>query len=370
MIRRKVFPKIIVAMVFVQLVCWWNLSPSPTLFQDDRASEAEPSLRRNEPTVVESSFVGRTMIVAFCNYNYRSVAIKWHKRMLHLGYSNRDMVLVATDEAMADFLSHQHGHGNPKIQYQLMIQQPIPPSAVPERKAKKSDLEQLFALRWKFVVDQLEQGINVLLTDVDNIFSRYIPLNSNHDPFSSSTMTTVTTIPHSSSVDVWHAYATKYPRNAFSKLGFTVCGGMSWWRASAPAIRFAKIIHENCGIMCDDQRVLNNLLADETKLNMTWYRTSEMLNSRITNATTRDKRFLGLPTIGILGYCSVTGHRAGIWDRDFAFRGPVDPDICPAGNWVSMPIVETQSRSKSWMAKLESFDEWDRNCRKVTTGIS
>lgn len=286
----------------------------------------------------------KTKIVAFCNHNYRSVGIKWYDRMTRLGY--RAHVLIATDPLIESFLASKKNY-----RYEVAFPEPTPEkyASQPKRKRDRAKLELLFAVRWKYLVSQLEQGSHVLLTDADNIFSRYLSLQTEielKDP----------------SVDVWHAYATKYPNKAFVKQGFTVCGGMSWWRASKPSIHFAKLVHNACGIMCDDQRVLNNLQLD---VNMAWDWTPSILASRVSNRTLTsadEERFVGLPTLGLTGMSNVTGHKARVWDRDFAFRGPLQPDQCPKNNWVSMPIVEARSRYQNWVTKLESFDIWDDAC--------
>eukprot|EP00980_Cylindrotheca_fusiformis_P028260 scaffold22589_cov138-Cylindrotheca_fusiformis.AAC.23 len=285
---------------------------------------------------------GKTKIVAFCNHNYRSVGLKWFDRMTKLGYTTH--LLVATDPAMESFLASKSNY-----RYEVAFPEPMPATYAtkPKRKQDRAVLELLFAVRWKYLLNQLEQGTNVLLTDADNIFSRYIDLQAEMEE-------------KYPTVDVWHAYATKYPNKVFLKQGFTVCGGMSLWRASKAGIEFARLIQYACGIMCDDQRVLNNLLLD---INMTWGWTDATLASRISNnSVSVDQRFVGLPTLGLLGSSSVTGHKARVWDRDFAFRGPLEPDQCPKSNWVSMPIVEAKSRFQNWEAKLESFDKWDEIC--------
>jgi len=184
------------------------------------------------------------------------------------------------------------------------------------------------------------------LTDVDNIFSKSMSLKEKVEDYDPS-------------VDVWFAYASKYPNKAFVRQGFTVCGGMSWWRASKPAIHFARMIHQSCGIMCDDQRLLNNLLL---QVNMTWDWTPDVQNSRIIDGS--DERFAGLPTLGMTGESAVAGHKARIWDRNIAFRGHLQPKECPKNNWVSMPIVDAKSRHQNWIAKLDSFDTWDQHCGK------
>lgn len=284
-----------------------------------------------------------TVIVAFCNFNFRSIGIKWYHRMTRLGYSNH--ILVATDQQFADFLGQQPG-----FRYQVWLHVPLSDGNKAKYKQKRDHayLESLMAVRWKFLLACLKEGIHVVLTDVDNIFSRYVSVEEK-------------LMKSDETIDVWHAYATKFPRKAFGRLGFVVCSGMSLWKASSGSIRFAQIMRDTCGDMCDDQRTLNNLLTSE-KLNMTWYWSEDATSSRITNQTTDDPRFLGLPTLGITGRSAVTGHMAKIWDRDFAYRGMVQPVSCPKTNWVSMPILEAKSRQSAWKTKLESFDIWDEHC--------
>jgi hypothetical protein len=296
----------------------------------------------NTPPFSHDSLIGKTEIVAFCNFNFRSVALAWYRRMTELGYTTH--VVVATDAPMVEFL-----RSKTNFRYEVLVHEPMPLDLQnqPQNKIGHSVLKLLMAVRWKFLLQKLESGVHVLLTDVDNIFNRYIDMEHEielQDP----------------TIDLYHAYATKYPPKIFQQQGFVVCSGMSWWRASPAAIRFARIMHEACGIMCDDQRVLNTLLVNHDKLGMTWHWTPEAIASRITDIN--DTRVSGLPTIGITGTSNVTGHKAGIWDRAFAYRGLIEETQCPKENWVSMPNIEAKSRSSAWMAKIESFDDWDRIC--------
>lgn len=330
---------VLIAIYFrIWLLLSFSSSASPT-------REQKREVYNTSPFSNDASMIGTTKIIAFCNHNYRSVALAWYRRMTRLGYSTH--VIVATDRLMAEFL-----RSNTDFRYQILIHEPMAVENVSSNNKKKTEqdhdlLKLLMAVRWKFLLQQLNKGIHILLTDVDNIFTRYIPMKEleNYDK----------------NVDVWHAYATKYPRKAFAKLGFVVCSGMSWWRASPAAVRFSQIMHDTCGILCDDQRVLNNLLTGD-KLNMTWHWTPEIEASRIISVAEKDNRFVGLPTVGISGVSNVTGHRARVWERDFAFRGPLRPDTCPRNNWVSMPILEAKSRGTAWKTKLESFREWDGYC--------
>ena len=197
-------------------------------------------------------------------------------------------------------------------------------------------------------------------------------------------------------IDIFHAYATKVPLGAFKKQRFAVCSGMSWWRGGSPgSVHMAQIMHEKCGIMCDDQKVLNQLLIDRKAVGMTWEWPDHVLSSRLVDLV--DKRYDGLLTRGMIGRSNVTQHVAKLWDRDFAFRGPLELDSnetsttssgtvqgadslssssssskylsCPIGNhtsrdnnWVAMPIVHVRSRAESIQAKIKSFQQWDKLC--------
>ena len=344
---------VLVSLLSVYFWLWTKIdasssSPaSPLMAVKNDAMSSNDRAQKTSPFALPERKRGLTMIVAFCNYHFRSVGLTWYRRMTVLGYENH--LLVATDQPMVDFLASSQSQEN--FRYDKWIHEPIPEEFQSKPKAKRDQayLQLLMAVRWKFLVSYLEKGVHVVLTDADNIFTRYLDVE---EEFSQKDQ----------SVDVYLAYATKFPRKAFGVQGFCVCSGMSWWRASPGAIRFARVMRDTCGNMCDDQRELNNLLSISPELNMTWLWTTEARQSLVTNETTNDPRFLGLPTRGISGYSTVTGHRVQIWDRDFAFRGPLLPDVCPVGNWVAMPIAEAMSRQTARKTKVESFQQWDNHC--------
>ena len=349
---------VLVLLLTVYLWLWTKIDASAaasSLMAVTDATLPNDGAHQTSPFVLPEYKRGLTIIVAFCNYHFRSVGLTWYRRMSALGYDNH--LLVATDQPMVDFLASSQFQEN--LRYDKWIHEPMPKEfkTRPKSKQDQAYLQLLMAVRWKYLVSHLENGVHVVLTDADNIFTRYLDVEeefSKKDQF----------------VDVYLAYATKFPRKAFGVQGFCVCSGMSWWRASPGAIRFARVMRDTCGNMCDDQRELNNLLSISPKLNMTWQWTTEARQSLVTNETTNDPRFLGLPTRGISGYSTVTGHRVQIWDRDFAFRGPLLPDACPVGNWVAMPIAEALNRQTAWKAKVESFQQWDSHCAtdgKVTS---
>ena len=81
-------------------------------------------------------------------------------------------------------------------------------------------------------------------------------------------------------------------------------------------------------------------------------------------------RLVGLPVKGFTGYSTAIGVRIHVWDRDFAYRGKVDPSVCPKSNWVSMPFVTVLTRGQMAHAKLSMYDLWDSHCPNDYTNIT
>lgn len=301
------------------------------------------SLSSRPKAEAASSMAGKTKIITFTDHSFRFVAANWYERLKALGYTTQ--TIVAVDEVTVDFLAN---HTN--YRYDVKFRPPLPSKYDGEiyRVKRRLVVTQIFALRWRYILQQLKQGIHVLLTDCDNIFSSYVPLSEFEQ----------------SEYDVFHAYETKHPGIVFAKQGFCVCGGMSWFRASPKVIHFIQHVVANCKDLCDDQDILNRVIL--YNLNMTWDHTPDTFGptaKRTSNNT--DERFNGLLEIGVSGTSGLTGHRVKIWDRDFAFRGTLDPPTCPRNNWVSMPMFSGHVRQKIWMDKLKSFDLWDKRCGHV-----
>ena len=336
-------------------------SPSSSFRKNNRNVEQQQS----PDSIVTTSMVGKTKVVAFCNYNFRSLAVVWYDRMTRLGYTTH--TIVATDDNMVKFLQEynaniqarasenniEYRNGRRRIRYDVMIHEPLPDKHANKPQTKKDHLvlELLMAVRWKYLLEQLRQGIHVLLTDVDNIFMYH------YDPLSLADKDSI-------KVDVWHAYATKYPRRTYGVQGFVVCSGMSWWRSTQASIEYATLMHQACNTMCDDQRVLNVLIEQQLQIKWSVNASDSSLPTRISSETESDPRFIGLMTQSIEGTSNrIPGLTVKVWDRDFAFRGPLYPQpSCPKNVWVSMPILEAPSRGKAWATKVESFKQWDEYC--------
>ena len=349
---RAIFCFVVTFLVFAQLSVLPTLNilfetpevnDAPEFFHHENITPLKSQSKPNNLNILskknETLMVSKTKIISFCDYNFRSIAVKWYERLTKLGYDTH--VIVATDQELVDFLESRHSN----FRYEVSFPPPMPKQYQNKAESKQSQVryQLLLALRWKFILEELKKGIHIQLTDADNIYNQYISLKDeieDKDP----------------TIDVWFAYGAKFPPQVYEIQGFTVCGGMSWWRASQASIQFVESLLDECGIKCDDQRKLNTLLVSPT-LNMKWQWTEEIRNSRIQNHTS----FEGIPTIGILGFSNVTGIKAKVWDRHFATRGLLT-DPCPKNNWVSMPIVPARSRFTKWKDKLASFDTWDELC--------
>ena len=125
---------------------------------------------------------------------------------------------------------------------------------------------------------------------------------------------------------------------------------MGWFRSSPSTIQFVQTLVDRCGILCDDQIVMNSILAFD--MGMDW-NVTDWHKSILTNHTIDSQN--GLLKHGFTGVSNNTGHKVMIWDRDFAFRGDNDPAICPVDNWVSMPYVKAKGGWDSVNAKLNSY---------------
>ena len=279
----------------------------------------------------------KSKILGFADSAYIKYAIRWYHRLSDLGYTEH--VIVTVDENATSFFRN-HRQGGNTIRYEELPYKPCIKVEQDSRKYRR----QLFGRRWKYVYDQLRQGYSILITDVDNVFRRYVPLSE-----------------YGNSVyDTYHAYSTSYPQDVFQELGFTVCGGMSWLRSHSTVIRFVGTLvnkckclkattrHELCneGCYCDDQVILNEMLL-KGKHQVVWDTTFP------TNGTKRS--LSDYPWKSITGTSQTTGHKIKIWDRSFAYRAPL-PGKCPSNpseNWVAMPL---------YVDRDVVVDVWDKLC--------
>ena len=302
------------------------------------------------PTLAnDKSQLNRTKIVGFITESYKYVAERWYDRLATLGYDNH--YIIATDNETA----HHFAATRPDQRVEYSELPPWPANIVGLRYGRKmrARIKMLFAHRWVYILQALQEGFHVLVTDVDNIFSKFHPMSELE----------------LSEYDVYHALETKHPEDVFEAQGFVFCGGMGWFRSSPQVIAFMEAMVRQCGQMCDDQVLLNQIIAFQ--LNVTWNRTHEDHQLRTEhNKDIEEKvffddhfnRIVGLTTKGFTGVSTRSGHKIKVWDRDFAYRGKNNPSDCPENNWVSMPFVVIVSRWEGPNAKLQSYDIWDEHC--------
>ena len=206
--------------------------------------------------------------------------------------------------------------------------------------------KQIMALRVKFVRDMVKNGTHVLLTDIDNVFSRHIdPVGFVEEGY-----------------DVYHAYEMRYPTNLYRKHGFVFCSGHLFFRSSEATLRFLDMAVKRCGDKCDDQVMYNGLFWE---LDIEWDGRDPPAHPEAIRVVshTADKTNAGLLVESATGRSRLTNHTFKIWDRDFAWRlsGGL-PELCPSkNNWVGMPSVNGGQTDKIQL-KLALFDLWDDYC--------
>jgi hypothetical protein len=298
----------------------------------------EPFEPKQDTKAGDITQLNRTKIVGFINEAYIQVGMRWHDRLAALGYT--EQVIIATDNVTSWTFATQY----PQYRVEASYRPSLPEMfwSEPYSAKMRMEVELIFAHRWVYLLEQLKAGYHVLITDVDNIFSKYHPMSALE----------------LSEYDVFHALETKHPGDVFDAIGFVVCGGMGWFRSSPSTIQFAQRMVNECGVLCDDQVVLNKILAFD--MGMVWNLTDWHKSVRTTNK--KDHRLDGVLIKGFTGESTKTGHKVMLWDREFAYRGENDPDVCPVDNWVSMPMVVMRGRWEAASAKNKSYDIWDSYC--------
>ena len=281
-------------------------------------------------------------ILAFADAHYVALAKVWYERLSSLGYNQHYIVCV--DDKAYKKLSQEN--------YRL-IQRYIsnPDYARPVVGFGR----QLYSLRIQFTLEMLQNGTHVLVTDVDNIFNRHVPLTQFLDE----------------GFDIIHAYEMKYPTNFFHENGFVVCAGHQFIRSSPATISYLRDeVLGDCfkANNCDDQVQYNAALQ---RLQIHWNK-NPFGKDRIkisSNNTEND----GLLVEELTGTASLGDKyklKIKIWERDFCWRLSNDlPTKCPSmtKNWVAMPtkIDEhiSEKRFNKVGKKIEMFRVWDKLCR-------
>ena len=333
-----------------------------------------------------SSKIITTKIVGFADNTYKEIALQWYKRLLSFGYTEH--YVVTADEDAAEFFrinnvkydylfditftnnssynntTHHNSNStllsrNSPTKLVTPLSQCVEEEGIKEKLSKSKQNQNyrrhLFGSRWNYILRQLQgignknnQRYHILLTDVDNVFVRYANITEEieNTPF-----------------DAYHAYEGRmpsFPKNYWYIHGFTICGGMSWFRSTPAVIEFVNSIATGCG--CDDiQYVTCNCRCDD----------QQMINSKIFSGPYKiqwDRKILkpsseiDLDWDSLTGTCKKTKHRVKVWDKHTAYRGAINGNRCPhrPQSWIAMPSGIDD--------KLSMPNKWDNVCGPNSNG--
>eukprot|EP00555_Chaetoceros_dichaeta_P014018 CAMPEP_0198271172 /NCGR_PEP_ID=MMETSP1447-20131203/48139_1 /TAXON_ID=420782 /ORGANISM="Chaetoceros dichaeta, Strain CCMP1751" /LENGTH=400 /DNA_ID=CAMNT_0043963607 /DNA_START=14 /DNA_END=1216 /DNA_ORIENTATION=+ len=309
-------------------------------------------------------------IVAFTDYDYLPIAKWWYQRMTNLSYTTHTLILI-DNEAVEYFETiNRNGkenttksnEGNSKTQNQKQqIEQQeynhyrTETMIVDPGKRRKNKTRSLWYNRILYCLDEMKAGRNLLLTDVDNVFSRYV------DPDKEFLLSPI-------KYDAIFSLGMKFPNYVFNAQGFVVCGGMTFLRASPPTIAVLERLLVKCvggeANRCDDQVEWNKMILGDMKWNISVGNTME-------NATERQKE--QLMQLGFDGRSkTIPEFHAKVWDHDFAWRKEFITPVCPGiQNWVAMPDnlphkfkaqIKTNTQQANGFQKLARVHSWEAFC--------
>lgn len=282
--------------------------------------------------------MSNTVILGFTDKNYVDIAQQWYRNLQDLGY--HEHYIVAHDKDALQILQAQQGmrsidltpHSNHSLRQDC--------ESLYQRVGNKKQYyrRSLFGSRWHYILKLLEQGKHVLLSDIDSLWLSRRNLKEELED---------------SDVDVFHAYGgtvPSFPLLQFQVQGFTLCGCLSWWRSTPKVLKFVRaLVNEckcrrlHCRCQCDDQRVLNKLVAPGGDYEIEWDSDPDDFegHSNVTEWTRE-----GLSWEGRRGTCRNTGHRVAIWDRNVAYRDQLPPTKCPPNDQAWTVLPETTQRGK------------------------
>mmetsp|Transcript_34780 Transcript_34780/g.83168 ORF Transcript_34780/g.83168 Transcript_34780/m.83168 type:complete len:367 (-) Transcript_34780:254-1354(-) len=280
-------------------------------------------------------------ILGFTDKNYLPIAKYWYMRLTALGH--KEHYIVAHDEISYNALKDEY-RAIPCI-----IQNPDYARPV------KGLWQQIMSARLHLTVDMLRNGTHLLITDVDNVFSRYVPLSGFLEE----------------GYDVYHAFEMRYPVNIFNQFGFVVCSGHQFLRSTPATLRFMDLVMNRCNReKCDDQVTYNYVFFLD--LDIQWDGMETPNNTHALRVNISEGENSKLLVESVTGRSNVTGHTIKIWDRDFAWRlAGALPEFCPSSNnWLGMPTklpVEMTGGGNKVHTKIAGFEVWDQQCLQKAT---
>ena len=263
---------------------------------------------------------GNIKIVAFSDVTYSDLAFSWYDQLTALGYTHH--VVLAMDEETLS--KGKQRPGNIRIEPYF---------------TEKESLRNLWYRRIQYLKEQISNGTSVLLTDVDNIFLRFLDIQQEF---------------YNTDFDIIFAHEMKFPVPLWKKYGFVTCAGMIWFKATDNSLAFLNMWENVClesgtkGTMkCNDQIALNTVLHEQ--IMMTWEYDQEDIKKQKSIRIQSNDENNELVQVGMIGKgrhdVSTDGKfrnfSVRILSRDLAWRGRLPSDHCPSveNNWVAMPTA-------------------------------
>tara|TARA_B100000795_G_C22681752_1_gene392026 strand:+ start:166 stop:945 length:780 start_codon:yes stop_codon:yes gene_type:complete len=239
---------------------------------------------------------GSTRIVSFASYNYRHVARMWCDRLVSLGYRPK---IVALDAKMSrEPLQCDVEVGKAECNWN-------------DRKARGY----LWQCRLVYAHNATVGGQSILLSDVDTIWMRHVPLD--------------TWAQH----DVYHSLGNGLPRDVWMRYHWVACMGITIFRATPRTqVLLSHLVHgcKNKHHRCDDQAELNHFYVTQ---NLTWveqrpyWRTS---TCRLSNAS------------------------IAVWNASFVIRNREARGACNA--WIDAPNAAPVGKTKLAVFERHAHD--------------
>ncbi len=291
-----------------------------------------------------SGMAPQLKIVAFTDISFVEIAEWWYHRMTNLSYTTHTLVVI--DTASKEHFTNINKKANQTV---YRFEEELINESLEKRRDRVANL---WYHRILYVYNQLKAGNSILLTDTDNIFTRYEPLTSFYD----------------NGYDAIFAFEERFPGRIFERMGFVVCGGMTFFKATEATLKLVGKWLAMCPGSCNDQEKLNSLLLHEMKWNSSWAKEESRLENGLIQS--------GFDGVGT----TIPEFRARVWDRNFAWRGSTVASRgnetviqCPPSqtNWVAMPqmmpywvLEETGSANKltAGAKKIRKVNLWEIIC--------
>jgi len=274
-----------------------------------------------------SSSKNKIKMVAFTDSKFVLLARMWHDRMTDLGY--QEQVIIATDRTTYEALSRE-GY-NVELWEVDAVVNPDEVGVVQDSKLLRS----LWLRRLEYLLEQALVNNSILLTDLDVIYSRHVPLERFEN----------------SEYDIFHALGKKnpnrihYPEDMFP---FVINAGLSYFKANSRTAQMLREIVNRC----------TNLTADSVSLSQTDFNHCddqyEMNYYYANHAKFEVRDDTGYGNEARVGYVAQTGLKVLLWPRHFTWRDnmprPGKKKKCPrSGWWTAMPVIRSDVRKKQCM---------------------